>query len=289
MIDGVSPGWEWAQQNADLILNLPEDEVMHFQKIPAGSFRMGSRGEYAGEEPIHEVSIPEDFYLGTFPVTQAQYRVMARACLDDLKKIKRNRGIDPSHFKGAFRPVETVGWQEAGVIAQLLNELEILPVGYFASLPTEAYWEYACKAGSDTEYANGDGEACLSEMGWFSGNAGGQTHPVGSKIPNHWNLYDCHGNVDEWCRDLWNESKYRLMVDGDYVSEEEDLDHQADRVLRGGSWDSSAWFCRSAFRDWFEPGLRNWLIGFRLGLFPGPRLEAQGAGRAAGSEEADEA
>ena len=265
-------GWEWAQQNADLIIDLPEGEVMHFQKISAGSFRMGSRGEYADEEPVHEACIPEDFYLGTFPVNQAQYRVMARACLGSLKKIEGNRGVDPSEFKGLLNPVENVSWEDVRVIAQFLSDLEILPAGYFASLPTEAYWEYACRAGSDTGYANGDGEACLSEMGWFSGNAGGQTHPVGSKTPNHWGLYDCHGNVYEWCQDLWDESKYRLTVDGDHVPLGED---QADRVLRGGSWVYAARFCRSAYRGRGWPGGRGWSIGFRLGLFPGPGPEAQ--------------
>lgn len=197
---------------------------MTFLPIPEGRFRMGQRGADANEEPVTEVEVP-DFWMGETPVTQEQYRVMAEACLEELSAIESNRGSEPSEFKdredSPQRPVEMVNWHEARVVARWLlekmHEAGILPPGYVVDLPPEALWEYACRAGTETEYWNGDGEASLAEVGWYGGNAGGQTHRVGEKNqPNPWGLHDMHGNVNEWCMDLYEavRGRFRLSASG---------------------------------------------------------------------------
>lgn len=191
---------------AILEITLPGGIPMQLRRIPAGSFRMGSRGEYGDEEPAHLVKIPDDFYLGTFPVTQAQYRSMASACLADLQAVEGNEGIHPSDFKGDslpperrdLLPVENVNWDEAIVVSRWLSESGLLLPGWQAGLPSEAMWEYACRAGTETQYWNGDGKAALAEIGWFGNNSGRETHPVGEmNRPNPWGLHEMHGNVWE--------------------------------------------------------------------------------------------
>jgi formylglycine-generating enzyme required for sulfatase activity len=140
------------------------------------------------------------------------------------------------------------------------------------ALPSEAQWEYACRAGSETDYWMGDGEEALREVAWFGEDyRSGSTHPVVEKLANDFGLYDVHGNVWEWCRDAYEKDIYRKRISGEGDPEVMRAD-QADRVLRGGSWFSSAAYCRSACRNWdgHRPGDRSWDNGFRLGLFPGP-------------------
>ena len=172
---------------------------MVFLPIPAGRFRMGSRGEYSAEEPRHWVEITRPFWMAETPVTQAQYRYLAGLCLDELAKIDGNKGAEPSDFKGKENhPVESVNWNESQVIARALSRSgalpACLPLDYSARLPTEAQWEYACRAGTSTEYHSGDGEAALDRAGWYDGNADGSTHPVKAKEKNDFDLYDMHGN-----------------------------------------------------------------------------------------------
>jgi formylglycine-generating enzyme required for sulfatase activity len=246
-------------------LQLSDRVAMSFQLIPADSFQMGSRGEYADEEPTHTVRITQPFYLGTFPVTQREFEIWTQAA---TVKHENHFSGKPSH------PAENMDWNEATSFCDWLSaeHNDHLPPGFVATLPTEAQWEYACRAGTETEYYTGDGEAALAEAGWFDENSGEQTHPVGELAPNAFGLYDMHGNVDEWCRDVWDDDAYKKRVDGvaDPMVRSEDVEEEdPDRVFRGGSWFGSARGCRSAFRFRDRPGDRITFLGFRVCLVPG--------------------
>ena len=266
----------------DLELKWPDHDIkMAFRHIPAGSFRMGSRGYYPDEEPVHEVRIPESFWLAETPVTQAQFALWTRA-----------KGIEhENHFKGnPNHPAENMTWSDAIKYCAWLTRVKAgeMP-GLIVCLPTEAEWEYACRGGTDpasggvnTEYYTGDGEAALAEAGWYDGNAESKTHPVKQKKANDFGLYDMHGNVWEWCHDEWDDSAYRKRVDG---CEDPGFQDRAGewnsglqlmtkenrvRVMRGGSWNNSAGLCRSAYRDWYAGSVWFWSRGFRVCLVPGP-------------------
>ena len=264
-------------------LRLPGGVVMAFRWIPSGEFRMGSRGQGENEEPIHRVRIERGFWLGETPVTQRQYGVW---------RPDHENGF-PGHPQ---HPAERVSWRDAVEYCGWLREQSAegvagSPEGIgLARLPTEAEWEWACRAESKTEYWNGDGEEALREVGWYDENSGSETHSVGSKRANSWGLHDVHGNVWEWCHDSWEKLGYRGVVDGDadpgwerrereYAGGVEAmLKSDRYRVLRGGSWLHRAGRCRSACRYGRRPVVRNWLIGFRVCLVPG--LEASGEGGA---------
>ena len=154
-------------------------------------------------------------------------------------------GVNPSSFKGANNPVEMVSWDDAVAFCEKLSSLPAeVAAGRVYRLPTEAEWEYACRAGTTTAYSFGDDAKDLGKYAWFSDNSGFKTHGVGEKLPNGWGLYDMHGNVWEWCSD----------AEGSY------------RVFRGGGWGSTAWFCRSALRRRLGPSNRSVHLGFRLVL-----------------------
>ena len=146
---------------------------------------MGSPAPYSSkdEQRVHQVKITQPFYLGVYQVTQAEYQMVM--------------GENPSHFHGETRPVERVSWAEAEAFCAKLSELE--KTHY--RLPTEAEWEYACRAGSKNEYCFGDDLRRLNYYAWHEGNSGAATHPVGTRKPNAWGFYDLHGNVWEWCSD----------------------------------------------------------------------------------------
>jgi formylglycine-generating enzyme required for sulfatase activity len=172
-------------------------------------------------------------------------------------------GANPSYFKnaGANAPVEGVSWDDAQEYCRKLTERERaagrLPAGYEYSLPTEAQWEYACRAGTTGPYAgNGD----LSSMGWYDDNSGSTTHPVGQKQANAWGLYDMHGNVWEWCHDWYG------SYPGGAVTDPTGASSGSYRVGRGGSWNLDAGFCRSALRIILDPSNRFINLGFRLAL-----------------------
>ena len=287
--------WTRAARDADLTLELPGGVPMFFRRIPAGEFLMGSRGYHPEEEPQHRVTITRDFYLGTFPVTQAQFGVCTRA-----EKIEHE-----NHFKGERfidHPAENLDWRQAvGFCAWLTRTKasEFARGSTFACLPTEAEWEYACRAGADNEYYNGDGEAALDEAGSYGEEWGkGSTHSVGRKQPNAFGLFDMHGNVWEWCHDVWDEAAYRKRAGGepDPGWEQRANDYRAGvvgkkdddrfRVVRGGSWFSAAFGCRSAFRLGWGPVFRFRNYGFRVCLVRGPAWIA--ARRRSPMEEADE-
>ncbi len=245
-------------------LELPEGVELEFRWIPPGEFLMGSRGEYSDEEPVHLVKITRGFYLGRYPVTQGQFAAW--------KKSHEN------YFPGDLRrPVEQVTWDEAEEYCAWLNDRSQVtwPPGlneFAARLPTEAQWEYACRAGIETEFYTGDGESALSAAGWYDGNSNSTTQPVGCKEPNAYGLYDMHGNVWEWCADVYYADAYKARVDG--VRDPDDSQKMDSggvrRVVRGGSWDYSAGYCRAAYRVRVRPGYRLGDRGFRVCLFPGP-------------------
>jgi formylglycine-generating enzyme required for sulfatase activity len=215
-------------------------------KIPAGSFLMGSadndESAYSDEKPQHRVNLQE-FYLGKYPVTQEQYQVIM--------------GNNPSKFKyNPKNPVENVSWDDAQAFCQKLSE----KIGKKYRLPSEAEWEYACRAGTQTRYYFGDNADLLGEYAWYGGHSNSKTDPVGEKKPNNWGLYDMHGNVYEWCEDGWHENYENAPKDGTVWNDNHSQTNS--RVIRGGSWDNNSRNCRSAARLDFDN--RNRYVGFRV-------------------------
>jgi formylglycine-generating enzyme required for sulfatase activity len=219
---------------------------MKFVLIPAGNFKMGSRSSLAAgdEHPSHRVRISRPFYLQTTEVTQDQWFAVM--------------GNNPSYFKGhGDRPVERVSYQDALEFIRRLNRREGT-TRY--RLPTEAEWEYACRAGTATDYSFGDSSAGLNDYGWSNGNSYGTTHPVGKKRPNPWGLYDMHGNVWEWCSDWYAKDYYKKSPSTDPKGPASG----GYRVLRGGAWYLDAGFLRSANRGGNIPSSRSRANGFRV-------------------------
>lgn len=213
--------------------------------IPAGSFTMGSRAsesDRSADEDQLPVKISRGYWLAKTECTQAQWRAVM--------------GTEPSHFKGDDLPVESVSWEDAKEFMTKLKGKNVLPAGWQWSLPSEAQWEYACRAGTTTAYA---GE--LERMAWYDGNSGFTTHAVGTKAANAWSLQDMHGNVWEWCSD-WYDTK---LSGG---SDPRGAPSGSDRVHRGGSWFGSGQFCRSARRGGVVPGFRSIDFGFRVASVP---------------------
>ena len=232
--------------------------TMAFRKMEKGTFRMGQLGI---AEPVHEVSISA-FWMAETPVTQAQFAVW--------KEGHKNRFPDrPDH------PAERMDWDDAsGYCAWLTDRFRRqFPRGMAAAeLPTEARWEYACRAGTDTDYWRGTGGGALEAVGWYGKNSEGGTKPVAEKDANPWGLYDMHGNVDEWCQDAWDSAAYAKRADGvaDPVTEIHEDPEIPPRVVRGGSWSFAAGWCRSAYRVGGHPSYRGRDLGFRVCLVPGP-------------------
>jgi formylglycine-generating enzyme required for sulfatase activity len=225
--------------------------------IPKGTFMMGSPEREKGrweQETQHEVTISKDYYLGVYEVTQAQY--------------EKVMGKNPSHFQGSIvrnenadLPVENVSWDDAVEFCKKLSDLpEEKKAGREYRLPTEAEWEYACRAGSKTSYSFDDEQGLLPEYGWFNRKSSQRTHTVGLLEPNAWGLYDMHGNVWEWCSDWYVEYPQGAVSDPTGPKE------GSFRVFRGGSWRDVAAICRSAFRCMLDPSYRGIGIGFRLAL-----------------------
>jgi len=255
------------------LLHLAPGVEMAFRLIPAGSFRMGSRGFYHTEEPIYRVTIQQDFWLGETPVTQGQFDLWTKEA-----------GVDHQHhFKSRpDHPAENLDWRQANVFCAwlaLTQAAHLPPEFSLVCLPTEAEWEYACRAGTTTEYYTGDGASALAEAGWFGEDWDKDSiHPVRQKAPNPFQLFDLHGNAWEWCHDRWDASAYRQRGDGKpdpgFALRHEEWSlglaalerSEESRVLRGGSWDGSARLCRSAYRLGLRPDVRYQGIGFRVCL-----------------------
>ncbi len=221
-------------------------------RIPRGKFVMGgplTEKNRIPKEAQVTVTLSKDFWLGQTEVTNAQW--------------KRVMGSVPSHWKDDDGPVEQVSWDDSIDFCKKLSELpEERKSGRVYRLPTEAEWEYACRAGTETVYSFGDDETLLGDFGWFDGNSDRQTHPVGQKKPNPWGLYDMHGNVWEWCSDWYGEYPIGVVTDPQGPSE------GSSRVSRGGSWFNPARVCRSASRYRLGPSYRNDSMAFRLALSP---------------------
>ena len=214
--------------------------------ITAGSFSMGSPNGDSDEKPVTRVTISRPYWLGATEVTQAEWAAVM--------------GNNPSHFKGGNLPVEQVSYDDVLEFCRKLTERERaadrLPEGYEYTLPTEAQWEYACRAGTTGAYAGS-----LDAMGWYDANSGSKTHEVGGKQANGWGLYDMHGNVWEWCLDRSG------AYPGGSVTDPRGASSGSFRVIRGGSWYFVAGYCRSAYRGGGTPGGRNIsVLGVRLAL-----------------------
>jgi len=230
--------------------------------IPAGSFVMGSPtnevGRFSDESPQTTVAFTLPLWMGPYLVRQQDYQsVMA---------------TNPSGYTGDLtRPVETVTWEDATNYCAHLTQQELasgkIPGGFQYRLPTEAEWEYACRAGSTNRFNYGDdpGYTNLVNHAWYTANGAETTHPVGQKPPNAWGLYDMHGNVWEWCQDWYD------TYPGGSVTNPQGPTIGTSRVLRGGSWDDIASFCRSACRIADDPETAAYLVyGFRVVLAPIP-------------------
>jgi len=197
------------------------------------------------EKPQHRVRITKPFYMGKYVVTQEQWEAVM--------------GKNPSQFKGPKNPVEMVSWDDC---QQFLEKLNAKVGGGKFQLPSEAQWEYACRAGSKTKYCFGDDETRLGDYAWYDKNSGNTTHPVGAKKPNAWGLYDMHGNVVEWCQDWWQDAySYESPVD-----DPTGASMGRGRVYRGCGWNNPARCCRSSSRGGEPPGFRYFNLGLRVSL-----------------------
>ena len=246
-------------------IEIDQGEQMIFNFCPAGSFRMGSPpSELARSEDEEQaqVRISQGFWLGQTEVTQGQWAAVM--------------GSNPSEFKGDDLPVESVSWEDAQAFVAKLNQSEALPTGWKYVLPTEAQWEYACRAGTSTAFGFGDSLSSFEanfDGNYPYGNATtgpflSKTCKVGSYKPNTWGLYDMHGNVYEWCAD-W----YGVILQGG--ADPMGVSTQAIRVSRGGSWNFGGSNCRSADRNGYDPSSGGSGLGFRVAAVPSgaPSLE----------------
>jgi formylglycine-generating enzyme required for sulfatase activity len=222
--------------------------------IPGGTFWMGSPKNEAErsswESPQHQVTVPS-FFMGKYQLTQAQYQAIM--------------GNNPAYFKGDNLPVESVSWNDAVAFCQKLSHR----TGKNYRLPSEAEWEYACRAGTTTPFSFGDN--ITTDLVNYDGNYPyksapkgkyrQQTTDVGIFPPNAFGLYDMHGNVWEWCEDDWHENYVNAPKDG---SAWNNRSGNSDKLIRGGSWDNHARNCRSANRNWYSHAYRNRHYGFRV-------------------------
>jgi formylglycine-generating enzyme required for sulfatase activity len=262
---GVAPSTPVTLMVNPLLVNLGSSMPLNLTPIPAGTFTMGSPSsdpDYQSDETHHQVTVSQNFYMGTYLVTQAQWTQVM--------------GANPSHFQtpaNLQRPVEGVSYTDittadTGFLAKLNQNAIVspgIPSGYVFRLPTEAEWEYACRAGTTTRFYWGDysdANTTINFYAWYSVNDGATTMPVGELLPNDWGLYDMAGNVWEWCQDWY--AAYDSGPDTDPAGPTTG----SNRVVRGGSWGDTSSFCRSAYRDYDDPVDRDIYIGFRVVLAP---------------------
>jgi formylglycine-generating enzyme required for sulfatase activity len=253
---------------------------MKFVYISPGTFVMGSPINEKGrdsDERQHRVTLTKGFYMQTTEVTVGQWRAFVqdtafmteaetegRAWIYTGREWEKKKGYywdNPGFYQSENHPVTCVSWNDAQAFVEWLRHKE----GKAYRLPTEAEWEYACRAGSDRAFANGGitdpgcgHDPSLDNIGWYCGNSGKKTHAVGHKKPNAWGLYDMHGNVWEWCQDWYGE------YPSGHVTDPEGRSPRSYRVNRGGSWSGHVRYCRSAFRILSSPDQGNSGLGFRL-------------------------
>jgi len=223
--------------------------------IPAGEFTMGDEAGEDDERPAHRVKLTA-FYMDVTEVTQASFQALM--------------GRNPAKFAAPDKPVERISWHAAIQYCNMRSQrdglqpcydLKTLTCDFSANgyrLPTEAEWEYACRAGTTTRWSFGDDAGKLKDHAWYKPNSGKTTHPVKAKRPNPWGLYDMHGNVAEWCQDFYAES----YTDEDAVHDPRGPASGEDRVLRGGSWAVDEDSCRSSARNFEAPGFADVCFGY---------------------------
>lgn len=197
--------------------NCPHMELVW---IPSGTFTMGSTEKPNEDIGCFQCTITQGFWIGRYPVTQAQWEGVMKT--------------NPSEFRtdGSSRPVENVSWFDAMAFCDALARVASgdIPAGFRPTLPTQAQWEFACRAGTDTHFYNGNDRTKIGEIAWFGGNSNGMTHPVGQKKPNGLELYDMLGNVMEWCRDFPDD--YPSSPKSDWTG----VHNREFRVVKGSSW-----------------------------------------------------
>jgi len=246
--DGMVPTYSVGSVGGKISLNLEprlgkNGVKMEFVRIPAGEFIMGSGwaedSRNTDEGPVHKVKISKPFYIGVTEVTQKQYVAVM--------------GSNPSDFAGPNNPVEKVSWYDAVRFCKKISTITKKNI----TLPTEAQWEYACRAGTNTWYCFGDSVSSLGDYAWYDCE---KIHPVAQKKPNKFGLYDMHGNVYEWCHDWYSDDYYNEGLTIDPIGPTK----QDARVLRGGSWRHTWRPCRSARRSGSLPGYRDYDVGFRV-------------------------
>jgi formylglycine-generating enzyme required for sulfatase activity len=250
---GTTFGEEPKQPPKELTVDLGNGVKLEMVLIPAGKFLMGSLDSDKNVEdnarPQHWVRITKPFYLGKYLVTQEQWEAVM--------------GSNPSDFKGPKNPVETVSWDDCQEFLKKLNAKSGFGEGKF-QFPSEAQWEYACRAGSKTRYYFGDGEFWLGDYAWYAAKPDYESHPVGEKKPNAWGLYDMHGNVWEWCADWYDYGYYARSLADDPTGPAKG----SRRVGRGGGWGKPGGYCTSSHRGDFPPGDRRRDLGLRVSLVP---------------------
>jgi uncharacterized protein (TIGR02996 family) len=237
---------------------------MQFAYVQAGKFRMGSPATEAWryyEEFPHEVTLTEPFYIGVFPVTVGEFArfVEATGYKTEAENNSDSENWRTPRFEQDVRhPVICVNWNDVQAMVKWLNQVN--PHARLVhSLPTEAQWEYACRAGNPGAYHWGDEESRLAEFAWFMENSEGRTWPVETKKPNVWGLWHMHGQIWEWCED-W----YELYPERAVQNPKGPASERLYRVTRGGSWSDAPRYSRSACRGVSKPSVRNTLGGFRL-------------------------
>jgi len=264
----LSPWWGCRKVEApptnDVPVVAPKGSAVEMALIPGGWFEMGSAENREMDEPLHRVYVGP-FYIDRHEVTQAEY--------------ERVTGENPSRWKNADNPAEQIRWANAATYCNARSRLEGLEPAYDPEtwecnfeadgyrLPTEAEWEYAARAGAETEYFFGDDPAALKQHAWFKENCSRRPRPVGQREPNAWGLYDVYGNVWEWCNDFYQE---------DYYPESPEKDPRGpasgeNRVVRGGCWNSRPDECRSAYRNYEDPGYTDVCFGKDIHGFVGFR------------------
>jgi len=231
-----------------MAVNLGSSIKMEFVWIPPGKFIMGFSPFEAGgsDKSQHEVTLTKGFWMGKYPVTQVQWHQVM--------------GNKHSYYKGQQLPMEMVSWNDCQAFVKMVVESLPGTADFLCRLPTEAEWEYACRANTTTSFYAGDKEDDLARAGWYNASSDGKTHEIGQKQPNAWGLYDMHGNVWEWCLD-WH-GEYSGVPETDPTGPSSG----SGRVLRGGSWNNGSTYCRSAYRIGDEPAYWSRDYGFRVVL-----------------------
>jgi formylglycine-generating enzyme required for sulfatase activity len=246
------------QENRLIVEKLSTDVNLTMIYVPDGQFIMGSSNNL--ERPQHRVHL-SSFHIGKYPITQLQWRIVC----ETVPAIDLELNPRPAYFVGDDLPIENINWYQAKEFCKRLSKL----TGKTYRLPSESEWEYSCRAGTHTLYNCGDKltiEVANFNMGSLADAVNGgqqKTNPVGMFPPNPWGIHDLHGNVWEWCEDIWHENYLNAPNDGAPWVDGGKNDH---RVLRGGSWFNNAWNCRTTNRNWVKPDIQSWLYGFRVVL-----------------------